>query len=71
MSRVHMRHIRTALETQFEGLVDVDDVQHSAEAQRTALLSRALAAYTLTQVYGLELQSFAVVGEWGGVMLPA
>jgi hypothetical protein len=60
MSRVHMRHIRTALETQFEGLVDVDDVQHSAEAQRTALLSRALAAYTLTQVYGLELVEAAL-----------
>jgi hypothetical protein len=60
MSRVHIRHIRTALETQFDGLIDVDDVQHSSEAQRAAFLTRALAAYTLTQVYGLEMVEAAL-----------
>jgi len=55
-----MRQIETYLREQFEGRVDMTDYdRRSEEETRTAFLSRALGAYALTMLSGLD-QSVAV-----------
>lgn len=48
MSKLHVRHVREALERQYGGKIDVSDYANASEAQRTKVfLSRALAALAL------------------------
>ncbi len=55
VSVIHIRHIKTALEAQFEEKIDLSDWAGAAEEDREAVfLSRALAAYMLSQLADVE-----------------
>lgn len=53
MSVLHVRHIESALDTNFAGHIDLDDVGGpTEEAQRAAFLTRSLAAYPVVAFTG-------------------
>ena len=55
MSIVHVRHIRTALDSRFSSLIDVSDcTRFSKEQQELHFLTRALAAFSLTYLCEIE-----------------
>ena len=60
MSTLHLRHIKTTVENQFNGLIDMTDYDGKPQGERdTAFLSRGLAAYALSQLAGLPPQRAA------------
>jgi len=53
VSRLHLRHIETALVTKFTGFVELADFQTAKpDMLRVAFLSRALAAYPVAEIIG-------------------
>src|SRR5260370_8985188 len=60
MSVIHVRHIRSALEKAFTGLIDMSDVTTQVPSQRESVfLTRSLAAFCLAQVVDLDYKAAA------------
>ncbi|MDG9674346.1 AIPR family protein [Micromonospora sp. DH14] len=54
MSKLHVRHIREALERSYAGLIDFSDVGDASEAHKSKLfLTRALAAFAIQRLTNL------------------
>lgn len=60
MSKLFVRHLREALQQRFNGLIDLADVASAPEPQQeSAFLTRALAAFALQRVCGVDEKTAA------------
>jgi hypothetical protein len=67
MSEIHIRQIRATLKKEFAGLIDVSDYDGRPEEERaSAFLTRALAAFALVTVSGVDVDQAAAAVVDGG-----
>jgi hypothetical protein len=69
MSILHVRHIKTAVEKRFRGLIDLSDLSNSnwPEAHREdCFLTRGLAAFVIAELSGVadQIAATSVVDEF-------
>jgi hypothetical protein len=67
MSIIHVNHIKSAIQNRFENLIDLSDVASQAPEQKANfLLTRALAAFTVAELAGVNDQIAASCVVDGG-----